>query len=993
MIKLMLKFSRTRALFGHVAFIPLTIALTSQSFAATITAASASQSAVQAAINAAANGDTVLVPSGSATWGAGAVMISKGIRLKGAAAWTAGTTTITLGGVSAMTIGGNGQYLEVSGFTFLDSASGETSTSAAIRCSGMFRVCSNIFNAANHPIVVWGSRNDSSLIDNNVVNVTGASFIDIFGDDKAAWDYGTTYGTTNYCYIEHNRITCSGIGDGIIDCYGGAKFVFRYNITTNGYWGWHGCDSTPKDSGIGWSPHSYEIYGNRVYYSNGGYYCIFNSRGGTGLMFSNSVSGRTDSGSGIYLQYYRQSQPGQVGTWGVMNGSNPLDGNVGTPSGWPGLCQQGRTGPTTGYAKTGSGSSTTQVSSPTYIWNNDAGYTVGTDASCIQLNRDYFLSAAPGYTPLVDPHPMAGGVQAPDTNPPSITAQPQNAAVVAGSPATFSVAAKGGGTLTYQWAWCGTNVTGATANSWTTPTTVPGNSNSVVSVRVASTYGGVTSTNAYLYVMNGIAPTITTQPTSRTSGTGGSTTFAVTAIGTAPLAYQWRFNSSPINGATASSYTVGSVATNNAGSYTVAITNSYGSVTSAVAILTVTISTQTVHYYYVATTGNDSGGNGSIGSPWATLEGATSKMKGGDVLYVRGGTYSEVFDLYGPNGSNSSLPTIIINYPGETPIFDHTGNACSMNGLNWFVLGGLTMRNYQQAILVGYAAACSNTVLTNLTVYNTGNQGIQVYNQSHHVLLVNNLIYGTGTGSQNGEGIYIGNNISPSDNTHDVTMRGNTIHDTKDEAIELKPGTYNCIIENSTFYTCNKSQDSYGAGGGAIEVDAQDVSSYSGNPNHVIRGNIVYDTVIGIHLATGSSAYNNIIYGTTQYGIKIDTANGTADSWPRLVYNNTVARPSSDAIVGSAGNYRILNNIGPTGSYNLATNATYFVNMSGHDYHLVAGRAPIAAGTNVFGVVATDFAGNARPSSGAFDIGAYQYAASGGSASPPPPTGLRVAGQ
>src|SRR5262249_24899299 len=156
----------------------------------------------------------------------------------------------------------------------------------------------------------------------------------------------------------------------------------------------------------------------------------------------------------------------QVGSWGVMNGSNPLDGNVDL-SGWPGLCQQGRTGPTTGYAKTGSGSSTTQVSAPTYIWNNDAGYTVTADAPCIQLNRDYFLSAPPNYTPLVDPPPMAGGVQAPNTSPPSITAQPQSATVVAGSPATFSVTATGGGTLTYQWRFNTAAVAGAAASSYT----------------------------------------------------------------------------------------------------------------------------------------------------------------------------------------------------------------------------------------------------------------------------------------------------------------------------------------------------------------------------------------------------------------------------------------------------------------------------------------------------------------------------------------------
>jgi hypothetical protein len=153
----------------------------------------------------------------------------------------------------------------------------------------------------------------------------------------------------------------------------------------------------------------------------------------------------------------------------------------------------------------------------------------------------------------------------------------------------------------------------------------------------------------------------------------------------------------------------------------------------------------------------------------------------------------------------------------------------------------------------------------------------------------------------------------------------------------------------------------------------------------------VYDTVIGIRLGTGSTCYNNVVYGCSANGILVNNPNG--DSYVRYVYNNTVA--SSPGIVLSAGTASILNNIGySTGTYNRAINSAYFVNMTGHDYHLVAGSAPIGTGTNVFGVVSTDFDGNARPSSGALDIGAYQYTAIGGAASPPPsPTNLHVAGQ
>ena len=85
------------------------------------------------------------------------------------------------------------------------------------------------------------------------------------------------------------------------------------------------------------------------------------------------------------------------------------------------------------------------------------------------------------------------------------------------------------------------------------------------------------------------APAITTQPTSRTVPVGASTTFSVAASGTAPLGYQWRRNGANIAGATAASYTLGPVAqADNGARFSVVVSNSAGSATSAEAVLTVT---------------------------------------------------------------------------------------------------------------------------------------------------------------------------------------------------------------------------------------------------------------------------------------------------------------------------------------------------------------------------------------------------------------------
>ena len=84
------------------------------------------------------------------------------------------------------------------------------------------------------------------------------------------------------------------------------------------------------------------------------------------------------------------------------------------------------------------------------------------------------------------------------------------------------------------------------------------------------------------------APFITQQPANTTTPLGQSATFTVMAGGTTPLVYQWSKNGTVILGASASSYTTPPVAvTDNSSTFTVAVSNSLGTVASSAAVLTV----------------------------------------------------------------------------------------------------------------------------------------------------------------------------------------------------------------------------------------------------------------------------------------------------------------------------------------------------------------------------------------------------------------------
>jgi Malectin domain/Immunoglobulin I-set domain len=83
-------------------------------------------------------------------------------------------------------------------------------------------------------------------------------------------------------------------------------------------------------------------------------------------------------------------------------------------------------------------------------------------------------------------------------------------------------------------------------------------------------------------------PAISGQPSSMTVTTGQTAAFSVTAIGTAPLSYQWRRAGAAISGATSSAYTTAATTSaDNGAQFGVVVSNSKGTVTSGTATLTV----------------------------------------------------------------------------------------------------------------------------------------------------------------------------------------------------------------------------------------------------------------------------------------------------------------------------------------------------------------------------------------------------------------------
>lgn len=98
---------------------------------------------------------------------------------------------------------------------------------------------------------------------------------------------------------------------------------------------------------------------------------------------------------------------------------------------------------------------------------------------------------------------------------------------------------------------------------------------------------GQTATAVYHDYEFLLGPVITDQPDDITVLSGQSASFNVTATGTGPIFYQWRFNGGNLGNETNTSLTINNATIGNAGNYDVVVSNMSGSVTSLVAVLTV----------------------------------------------------------------------------------------------------------------------------------------------------------------------------------------------------------------------------------------------------------------------------------------------------------------------------------------------------------------------------------------------------------------------
>ncbi len=194
-------------------------------------------------------------------------------------------------------------------------------------------------------------------------------------------------------------------------------------------------------------------------------------------------------------------------------------------------------------------------------------------------------------------------------------------------------------------------------------------------------------------------PVVITQPVNQEKMEGSTASFAITAVGTTPLSYQWQKNNTDIPGANSANYTTSIVTlADNGATFRCIVTNVNGADTSNSAVLTVTSGAPVITQQPADTTL----GSGQSAFFFVSVTGAVPftyqwKKNGADILGAEDSTYTTpaleigddgaeftvlVSNAYGSVESNAATTTVLLIPPepqidiwfGDNQKFGHLGN-------------------------------------------------------------------------------------------------------------------------------------------------------------------------------------------------------------------------------------------------------------------------------------------------------------------------------
>lgn len=318
---------------------------------AVIRAKSVSFEDVHSAVSSARQGDTVEIPSGTASW-TQTLEVTKSIILRGANTKTADDATVILddvalnkpnkvGRIIFATISPE-QSLRVTAITFrlgaraerpgsgaaiqINDTPGQAAPTTSVRIDHChfdrlnqigIRINGWFYGVIDH--CQWDTADRGNVFSINISCPTWGGHASTLGN--GSWAAPSYFGTEKFLFIEDNVFNNNGkvVTNGCIDAEQGARYVCRYNTFKNTWPGQHGTESGGYRGG-----RAFEIYNNKFDYTT-----IKLSgnlrRSGTDLIYNNTITAAEFNPHMMNLTVYRENGSGWL--VGGANGSNPWDLN------------------------------------------------------------------------------------------------------------------------------------------------------------------------------------------------------------------------------------------------------------------------------------------------------------------------------------------------------------------------------------------------------------------------------------------------------------------------------------------------------------------------------------------------------------------------------------------------------------------------------------------------------------------------------------------
>ena len=167
---------------------------------------------------------------------------------------------------------------------------------------------------------------------------------------------------------------------------------------------------------------------------------------------------------------------------------------------------------------------------------------------------------------------------------PIIIRQPVGGTAFSGNQFTLSAKVASSTPVTYAWLFNGTNLPNATNSTFVLSNIQPGDAG-LYQLAVTNAVGSAVSVPVSVVVVDG-APSLLTFPAATNRPyIGSSFTLGAVPIGSGPLQLQWRMNGQDLPSGTNADLVFSRLRRTNSGNYTLVASNSFGAITSSVAVL------------------------------------------------------------------------------------------------------------------------------------------------------------------------------------------------------------------------------------------------------------------------------------------------------------------------------------------------------------------------------------------------------------------------